>query len=249
MENFIKKILLISAVLLSVILCNVKVSANTIYKTYLTSYGFDVDGDVYPLINENNGFLEDSTVVYWKEKLEHTTSYLISHFQFDGTNLRGIVYRITTKPYQPGRYWGFLGIGSYGDDFLQDSINVYLRLQQPNVFMNYAPRVKPTTGSMGVSASYNGDTFGISVTHSYDYSDLSIINNSDTVNQIYDVTYDFNQNVWNNYTTSEQYSYGIILYEYVPARIDEYYMDINIKYHDWNGGEPSLEDVNYYVKI
>lgn len=89
------------------ILCNVKVSANTIYKTYLTSYGFDVDGDVYPLINENNGFLEDSTVVYRKEKLEHTTSYLISHFQFDGTNLRGIVYRITTKPYQPGRYWGF----------------------------------------------------------------------------------------------------------------------------------------------
>lgn len=55
-------------------------------------------------------------MVYRKEKLEHTTSYVISHFQFDGTNIRWIVYRILTKPYQPGRNWGFLEIGSYGYD-------------------------------------------------------------------------------------------------------------------------------------
>lgn len=188
-------------------------------------------------------------MVYRKEKLEYTTSYVVSHFQFDGTNIRGIVYRISTKPYQPGRNWGFMGIGSYGDDFLQDSVRVKLQLQTPNVLLNYEPKVNPTTGSIGVGVTSNGKNLGISLNKTINTSDLNIINNSDTVRQIYDVTYDFNQDVWNNYTTSEQYSYGIILYEYVSGRMDEYYMYINVKYHDWNGFEGGLENVNYSVKI
>ncbi len=248
-----KKIIGLFLILIAILIVNINVEAEeSIFAEYerkLSSYGFDVEGNVVPLIAENGGFLTDSTVVYRKEKLEHTTSYVISHFQFDGTNIRGIVYRISTKPYQPGRNWGFMGIGSYGDDFLQDSVRVNMQLQTPNVLLNYEPKVNPTTGSIGVEVTLNGKNLGISLNKTINTSDLNIINNSDTVRQIYDVTYDFNQDVWNNYTTSEQYSYGIILYEYVSGRMDEYYMYINVKYHDWNGFEGGLENVNYSVKI
>lgn len=41
----------------------------------------------------------------------------------------------------------------------------------------------------------------------------------------------------------------MILYEYVYGRIDKYYMDINVKYHDWNVRELTLENVTYSVEI
>ena len=51
-----------------------------------------------------------------------------------------------------------MGIGSYGDDFLQDSVRVNMQLQTPNVLLNYEPKVNPTTGSIGngyVSIDFN----------------------------------------------------------------------------------------------
>ena len=213
----------------------------------MSSYGFDIEDNVVPLIVENGGFLTDSTVVYRKEKLEHTTSYVISHFQFDGTNIRGIVYRISTKPYQPGRNWGFMGIGSYGDDFLQDKIHIKSNIPDALELLNYAPKNKPQSTTDTIGVSLGTDSVGIEASVSYNHSELVVMSKSSVLDNLYDVTYDFDSSKWTTYVTNEVETFGMFIFD--QKAITTLEIEYNISYHDWNNGESGLESFTKLLSI
>ena len=87
--------------------------------------GFEITGDVEPLLVDKgyydgileqdnysyikNSFYQAKKVVYRREKLEHSTKITAIYFQKkDDHDLKGIMYKIATRPYQPGRNWGVL---------------------------------------------------------------------------------------------------------------------------------------------
>lgn len=245
-----KRISLLFIFIFLLLFCNLSVSAaNSTFVTYAAGYGFTISGDVTPLVDSTTGFIDDSTVVYRKDKLEHETSYVISYFAYDAApEIKCVIYRVTTKPYQPGRYWGFLGIGSYGDDFLQDSVSVKVQLPSDAELMSYAPMSLPTSQTVSIGAQVGSDgVVGVSFGYSYSINDVTVVNNSSTLSKLYNITYDFNQSNWNEYTTSEIHSYGMLIFRY--SGIKDFSVDINVKYHDYNGFESGLSNVDYNVDI
>lgn len=253
-----KKIFIVlTCIVVLFITINYRVFAtNAAYSANISAYGFTVTGDISPLIKVNpsgkscpSGFAYDETINSSKDKLENETLYILSYFSFDDApEIKGIIYRITTKPYQPGRYWGFLGIGSYGDDFLQDSVNVKIQLPSNSELMSYAPMAKSTSYTISVGASIDSSgEIGLSYGYSYLVDDLTIINNSSSLNKLYNVTYDYNQNNWNEYTTSELYSYGMLLFRYSGE--NKIPVEINVNYYDYNGYEGGISSIKYSFSV
>lgn len=215
----------------------------TVFQVNAAAYGFDISDTYVPFTDLD--FYENEAIVYRNEKYEHYTLIVETFLQntIDST-LYTYAYKVVTDPKQPGRNWGFLGIGSYGDDFLQDSVKTSIQFPPNYQIMSYAPHNSPGayTTSIGVGAGSSG--FDVSASVSFDHSELTVISNTSTGSRFYETIYDFDSNNnWTPYTTGEVTSYGMVRIK----RVGQISFAVNhkIRYHDWNGHEHALGFVNF----
>lgn len=220
-----------------------KITASTMFQENSKAYGFSISEYYEPFTTKEFYVFEKE--VYRKKKFEHYTQLVETFLQNTVDNsIYVYAYKIVSEPNQPGRHWGFMGIGSYGDDFLQDSVKTTIQFPESYSILSYAPQNSPvsTTTTIGVSAGTSG--FDISSQVSFEHSELEVISNTSTHRRIYETIYEFDsKDNWTSYNAGEVSSFGIVLfrsYDDPSFKVNHY-----IRYHDWNGGEKSLELVKF----
>lgn len=223
------------------------------------AYGFKVSTDYKPYfiegpkLDENGLYIKEYIRKYEysksvKDKLENmTTIYdMILVNKIDPT-IKCYAYKVISRPYQPGRYWGFLGIGSYGDNFVQDYVDVSIQFPTNYEIMSYAPINSPSKSTTTIGVGVGTSGFSISASTSFDYSDLTVNSYTDTSQSYYEAIYDFDQNSNSNYIKNEVASYGMILYK--SNDFPNFKVNYDIKYHDVGGWEGSLEQTKETINV
>lgn len=216
---------------------------------YASALGFSLSKNNIPLYINGTTIRKTFYEVRRKDKLEHHTTF----FDFivmneDNPHILIYAYKIITKPYQPGRNWGFMGIGSYGDDFLQDQVHVTIDFNKNISLLNHAPKNKPSQVGSSIGVSYGTSGFSVSASADYTHSQLNIISRSSIANNQYDVLYDFDESNWTAYTTNEVESFGMVVLDCASSSVS-FSVCFDVTYHDWNGGEPGLEQVTQVLDI
>lgn len=263
MKKLVKFFLPISifVLLLSLNICKVNAAEYDFSKFYenAKAYGFTISRDFRPYLIEGPE-LDDNGVNIReylrkyefrkcvKDKEENiTTIYdMILVNKIDPT-IKCYAYKVISCPKQPGRHWGFLGIGSYGDDFVQDYVKVSIQFPDNYEIMSYAPVNNPSqhTDSIGVGIDNSG--FSISASVSFEHSDLEVISHTDTANSYYEALYEFNEFSGSNYIKNEVASFGMVLYKTID--FPDFNVNYDIRYHDIGSWEGSLEQTKATLKV
>ncbi len=83
----------------------------------------------------------------------------------DASDTYAFAYRVVESPVAKARHWGFMGIGSCGDDWYCSSVRTTIDLPASYELCNWAPENLPMnySGSIGISAGTGGVQFSASV--------------------------------------------------------------------------------------
>lgn len=218
------------------------------FTSYASNLGFNIGENYTPISIDGTYIRKVYNEAYSKDKLEHKTAiYDLLVYNRDNPSIMIYAYKIITKPYQPGRNWGFMGIGSYGDDFLQDKIHIKSNIPDALELLNYAPKNKPQSTTDTIGVSLGTDSVGIEASVSYNHSELVVMSKSSVLDNLYDVTYDFDSSKWTTYVTNEVETFGMFIFD--QKAITTLEIEYNISYHDWNNGESGLESFTKLLSI
>ncbi|MDE5868102.1 MAG: hypothetical protein K2H02_04065, partial [Anaeroplasmataceae bacterium] len=240
--------------------CRFNVSAAT-YDFYATAraYGFNVSEDFAPYLMEgsklddNGNYIKEHIRSYQyikkvKDKIENvTTIYDMILFNKADPSIKCYAYKVISCPYQPGRYWGFLGIGSYGDDFYQDYVKVSIQFPENHEIMSYAPVNSPSRNTTTIGVSVGTSGFNVSASASFDHSDLEVISHTKTNEAYYEALYEFDQSSESEYIKNEVVSYGMVMYK--AKGVPDFKADYEVRYHDRGGWESGLELTKETLKV
>ncbi len=154
----------------------------------------------------------------------------------DVTNVFAFAYRIVQSPCQPGRNIGFLGIGSYGDNWYARGVKTSITLRTGYKLTDWAPENSPSkrTESIGVSGGSEG--FSISASASFDHSELEVISRTNIAKRHYETEYVVSGN--DEYAANSIKYYGFLTFM----------TDASIAYIDVKH-ESSFEGVSYHGKV
>ena len=174
--------------------------------------GFDIDEDFEPIYMENDTVEFDYYHRNVKGDRHYTAYYQVLVRSKSNPEIYAFVYKIITSPYQL-RNWGFCGIGSYGNNYFNYDIktNVTFPYNKESIeILDYYPKNSPSksTTSIGVGLDSSGPSISASV--SYDHSELTVISNTRTADDLYN-TY-FKIRGTSNYVKGEMHSYGMLMF-------------------------------------
>lgn len=154
---------------------------------------------------------------YEKGKLNHQTKVVqvLLRNKYK-PNIWCFIYRVSASPLQV-RNNGFMGIGSYGDDWYTRKIKTTIQFRDSSYeIINYAPQNEPnkTTGSIGVGLDSSGPSISASV--DFFHSDLKIVSNTKSSLYKYETVYNYDSSVFNrnSYLSGDIYAYGMVLFKH-----------------------------------
>lgn len=172
---------------------------------------------------------------YAKDKLENvTTFYDMLLYNIYNPSIYCYAYKVISEPKQPGRNWGFMGIGSYGDDFVQDNIKITIDFPKNFELLSYIPVNNPNTWTTSAGVGLSSDGFQISAQVSYNHSELTIISRTSTADCYYEAEYDFDESKRSEYMKHEVATFGMILFKTANPSFKVSY---DVRYHAMNGFE------------
>lgn len=198
---------------------------NCSYLDTASALGFSIPSTYSPRFHINRqtyyDFRLDSYEYKIKNKLQYYTEVYDCLFRSNNDpSLFLYAYRITTDPHK-GREWGFLGIGSYGEDWRTQEIKTTIQLYSNQNILNYAPLNSPsrytTSIGFGVEAGTGGVSMSASASVSYDHSELNVYSNTSTGLHLYQTIYAIKHNVDTSYNTHQSYHYGLLYFKLYNA--------------------------------
>ncbi len=228
--------------------CNA--SANPYFDEFyriMQGHGFEINHEfiprfIYPfedgspeIVNETL-YREESYSAWVKDKHLYDITIVDALIEHE-TNSQNkcYLYKVACKPYQPGRNWGFLGIGSYGDDFSMDHVQV--RIQFPNRYFMYNWAPKNAYNEKGIlSVALNDGTTVASVNVDYSHPGFTLYCNAyPSGGDYFQDYYQYNYKDYYDYACQETVCYGMVLFERTGAvNIN---VDYEIVFHSLNGYE------------
>lgn len=107
----------------------------------------------------------------------------------DATSIYTFIYRGILSPLQPGRHNGFLGFGSYGDDWYARELNTVIKLPSKTRMLNWSPKNSPSKTSHTFGVSAGSDGFDVSYQYSFDKKGLSVESRSSMATNEYQTIY------------------------------------------------------------
>lgn len=226
---------IISSVKLSDHSCVRKEFAYEQFRGECTAFGFAISDKWIPYGMDE--FAEMSYPSYDNKILQYQTDIQQIFLRYkDTTNVFGFIYRIVQSPQQPGRYGGFFGIGSYGDNWYARGVKTSITLRTGYTLTDWAPENSPskTTTSIGVSGGDSG--LGISAAISFDHSELEVISRTNVPVKHYETEY-----VVSGRTVYSKYSikyYGMLTF---MTNASIAYVDVK--------HESTFEGVEYHGKV
>ena len=158
------------------------------FDAHCSVYGFSISSDwepvymkdfkVYSYPVRDAGHLQYQTDI---QQVFLSNKYSSKSFAF--------AYRVVLSPLQPGRNWGFLGIGSYGDNWYARSLKTTINLRDGYSLADWSPKNVPATysGSIGVGGGSVG--FQISASVDFSMSELTVISRSNVATAHYETEY------------------------------------------------------------
>lgn len=98
-------------------------------------------------------------------------------------------YRVTESPIAVSRHWGFMGIGSYGDDWYCSSVQTTIDLPSNYELCNWAPEnlVDDYSGTIGISAGNGG--FQLSASVNFQKQSIEIKSESNVAKRHFEAYY------------------------------------------------------------
>lgn len=256
---------------MSLFFCTTTFAASANYERFYAnaeSYGFGIKNNYIPrhlfgLGEDINGFIQNDSGVAIrktiienkvKDKVENVTTIIdiMLENRYD-SGLRCYMFKVITEPKQPGRNWGFMGIGSYGDDFIQDYVKVSIDLEYNHVsgegydnlieLRDYAPKNQPatTTGSIGVS--------GTDITASVDFAhkELTVESKTSTSNNYFECLYNFDGLNTSTYLRNEVSSFGLVLFR-LEDNVHNFQINYEVKYKSINNYELNCQYANKKIE-
>lgn len=180
---------------------------------------------------ESNGWHFDEYRYYEAGKLNHYSQVydaLLKSTCDDDVYL--YCYKITLDPHQV-RDYGFLGIGSSGDNWALYSLKTIVNFQKTISFgpqntpeyeiLNFAPKNHPSQWSQtigfDVGISPSGVSSSVSASVNFNYSELSVESGTSAGIPVYKTLYSFkpiNGNIYTSYLLRTEYCYGMVLFRY-----------------------------------
>ena len=139
------------------------------------AYGFAFSSDWYPL--KTPGFLCGAYAQTDHDELQYQTDIEdILLRNKNAWNVYCYAYRVVQTAYQPGRNPGFLGIGSYGDNWFARGIRVTADLNEEYNYAltDWSPQNVPKNGSYNVGISFGTSGFQVSMPLQINQNELSI---------------------------------------------------------------------------
>lgn len=191
------------------------------FRVTAAALGFSISDDYYPYRMLNDTFNIQERTYTIKDKLQYYTRVDDVLLKNKDANIYALIYRVLVSPHN-GRDWGFMGIGSYGGEWLNHQVKVYAQLPEGCTMIQYVPKNEESSysGTFSVGLSPSGPS--ISYTMSFNSSDLSIYSNSNSAADYYEAIYQFNHGSFydlaSSYVRGEVFCYGAILFtcDYSP---------------------------------
>ncbi len=249
-----------SLLILSVIFVSIPSNADGYDEFYALAqgYGFNISKEYKPkfLRETNSGgayddqtFIRKETIINGiKDKTENVTTVIdMLLYNVKNPRVHCYAYKVISEPKQPGRNWGFMGIGSYGDDFLQDYVKVTIDFPKEYEILSYTPTNSPSQWTTSIGVGLSGSGFDISASVSFDHSELNVISRTSTYDRYYEAVYDFDYNYKVNgkhteYMKHEVTSFGMIMFQ---TGMPDFVVHYDIHYHSINGYEQSLSSAKF----
>lgn len=190
-----------------------KLEAATEFSVEAAACGFNIDDDFQPKYMKNNTIQFDDYYRNIKGDKHYTAYYQVLVQSKSNPEIYAFVYKIITSPSQL-RNWGFCGIGSYGNNYFNYDVKTTITFpynEESIQILDYYPKNSPSksTTSIGLGIDSSGPSISASV--SYDHSELNVISNTRTGEDLYSTH--FKIRGYSNYAKGEIHSYGMLLFK------------------------------------
>lgn len=224
------------------------------HRVYADPFRIEALGHGFNISNDYDGYTEIVTTdfTYYESGQLNHFSRIIELVTYNN-KLDGIysyMYKVITEPYQV-RNWGFLGIGSHSDDWLQKevSVEVYL-LHTSGEVLQSVPENNPSIYTTNIGVGLGSSGFELSAGVNYNHSELSIENTGSYFYRNYKVRHLFNSLTNSTYVKNTISTFGIFLFTAENNQLPRLFIKMNIRYFGsfWYYGN-SNEGHKYYERI
>lgn len=221
------------------------------YLDTASSLGFSIPSTYSPRFHINRETQYDFYHGYDKYEIQNKMQYYTEYYDCllrnnNDSSLFLYVYRITAGPHK-GRNWGFLGIGSYGEDWRLKEVRTTIQLASNQQILNYAPLNSPSryTTSIGFGVGADGANASVTASVSYDHNELNVFSNTSTGSRLYETIYTVDYSSENSYNSRQSYHYGLLYFKIYNASYTNLTVSHDVKYYGPFGGYTRNQHFGY----
>lgn len=220
-------------------LCNhVSISKKLAYEEFkgeCTAYGFEISNEWIPYGTDE--FYESSYPSYDNGILQYQTDIQQIFLKCkDASGIFAFAYRIVQSPVQPGRHVGFLGIGSYGDNWYARGVKTTIDLRSGYKLTDWAPENSPSKRSETIGVSGGTSGFSISASVSFDHDELEVTSRTNVAKRHYETEYSVSG-------TDKYAKYSLKFYGFLTFMTNDSIAYIDVKH------ESKFQGIEYHGNI
>lgn len=159
------------------------------------------------------------------------------------TDYKCYIFKVYCKPYQPGRNWGFMGIGSYGDDFSMDHVQVTIDFPKLYFLQETEPK-NLYNGNGPLTFTLHDKTPVATVNVDYSHPGFTMLSNAEFGNPYFLNYYKYDYKNYYDYACQETSCYGMANFKYAGAV--NFTVDFDVVFHSLYGYETNF--TNFHVE-
>jgi len=212
-----------------------KASAYSGFYGAAESYGFEIGRKWVPVKTTVTGGINPKRLssYIWNDTYQYYDNGILN-FQVDihqfllkysSENIYSYMYRADLSPQHPGRNNGFMGIGSYGDNWYSHAMatSAYNLLNGASI-TNWLPKNKPSSSVTNVGFSIGADGVSVSFANEMTHSELSVSSETNLATNVYGVRYQMNfESYSDDYLKNDSYvRYSSVYYGGFVFRSNSY---------------------------
>lgn len=204
------------------------VCVNGSFEAGCAAYGFTYSSDWSPL--KTQGFLCDSFSQTDTNGLQYQTDIQdVLLRNRNAWNVYCYAYRVVQTAYQPGRYNGFLGIGSYGDKWYARGMHVVADLSEEYNYAltDWSPKNAPKDGTYQIGISYGSSGFQVSMPININFNELSISSSTKLPTRHFEVNYEVKG--YSAYSANSLCLYGMFVFATPTTPYREPYISVKFQ--------------------
>ncbi|MDD5932838.1 MAG: hypothetical protein PUC70_00955 [bacterium] len=187
----------------------IRKSRTSEFNGHCSAYGFSISNDWEPIYMKD--FQTYSYPVNDAGELQYQTDIQQVFLKnVNSSNTYAFAYRVVLSPLQPGRDWGFIGIGSHGDNWYARVLKTTIDLRDGYSLADWSPKNLPAnySGTIGVCGGSSG--FEISATVDFSMSELTVTSRSNVATSHYETEYSIYG--YGNYAANSVVFYGFLTF-------------------------------------